>query len=461
MEPAVQNNAKLRFAVISDTQLGDDSNGAVPEQLEEKLRSALTILRKDYFEVSGLDAIVVAGDLSQNGRVAEFEAFARIFREVFPESDFNLKGDVNPLATLKALYIKGNHDNYGDGSANYFNTLAPGGDYRGGDGNYLADVNGYKFVMLSQPSTINSGNLYDRASQAFVKAAMVQTAAADPGGDKPIFVVTHPHLYGTVYGSEPTDLENSDWATRDIKPYLDGYRQTIAFSGHSHYPISDERSIDQGEFTALGTGAIAYVDNERGYSESPDSARYVSKWKESVGYYVEVDSANTTTITRLDFARHQVIKEPWVVKPPSDPGWLRYSKGRDKGAPVFSADAKVELLELQPTSVRVRFEQATDAESDVHHYKLSINETSSGVEVLNRVFFSHYFNLAEMPKILTWGSDERDEGASADMDGELVPGTEYEVGVIAYDSFSNASEPLRASFITPPRSPELPSTDFG
>ena len=41
---------------------------------------------------------------------------------------------------------------------------------------------------------------------------------------------------------------------------LKNYPQVVDFSGHSHVPINDPRSIHQKHFTALGTGSLSYFE---------------------------------------------------------------------------------------------------------------------------------------------------------------------------------------------------------
>ena len=64
---------------------------------------------------------------------------------------------------------------------------------------------------------------------------------------------THHAVKGTVYGSEL-------WYTNDLDGILEEYEQVVHFSGHSHFPINDPRSIWQGDFTALNTGTLSYAE---------------------------------------------------------------------------------------------------------------------------------------------------------------------------------------------------------
>ena len=70
----------------------------------------------------------------------------------------------------------------------------------------------------------------------------------------PFFYVQHPHLKDTCYGS---------WAwghdAGNTTKTLDAWPNAIAFSGHSHYSLTDERSVWQGAFTSVGTSSLLYT----------------------------------------------------------------------------------------------------------------------------------------------------------------------------------------------------------
>ena len=86
--------------------------------------------------------------------------------------------------------------------------------------------------------------------------------------DQFVFVLTHPMIEGTVYGS---DL-GTYWATSDITDILSKYPQVVTFGGHLHFPLNDPRSIMQTTFTSLGCGSVRYMAIENGGYEDMASA---------------------------------------------------------------------------------------------------------------------------------------------------------------------------------------------
>lgn len=91
-------------------------------------------------------------------------------------------------------------------------------------------------------------------------------SAAEEADGKPIFVGIHPPVAGTTYGS----FGNSDATAQSsqIDGILRRYPNVILFTAHCHYPLADERSIYQKEYTAVNTGSCSYcclgAKNEEG-----------------------------------------------------------------------------------------------------------------------------------------------------------------------------------------------------
>ena len=92
-----------------------------------------------------------------------------------------------------------------------------------------------------------------------------------------MFVTHHEHNIETVYGSSVYD----GWGVPYFKAILNQYPQVVDFSGHSHFPLNDPRSVWQGKFTAIGTGAIYYseftVEGLRSYHPA-DSEQTATCW---------------------------------------------------------------------------------------------------------------------------------------------------------------------------------------
>ncbi|MDR1823932.1 MAG: FIVAR domain-containing protein, partial [Bifidobacteriaceae bacterium] len=440
----------LRFAVMSDMHLGDDRTWyyGYTYDTTAKFRTALEQIRRDYYEQDGLDAIVFAGDLSNLDLTAEYEVFGEVLADVFPESDVNSHGYVNPEATIKALYIRGNHDNYAPifGRTTGWGAIAPTGDYRA-SGNYIADVKGYKFVMVSQTNGNNYGDLHNSTAESFLSTS-VTTAVTAKGLDQPFFVVMHPHVANTVNGSYA--VNGDQWASTDMGSRIP-WKQAIVFSGHSHYPIASERAIHQGTFTSVNTGAVAYVDMASGFSEYRGDRYNTPDDQENVGYYVEVWSDGTTHLTRLDFkAGTEMVGEPeWVVQAPRSANWLQYTSTWDTQPPTWEDGSAITVDPIWGNDARVTFPQAVD-NTEVDRYRIDFyDSTAPTVVAQRRTINSHFYAGEDMPEELYWMASETRSDSRTDIGKWLTPGHTYTVKITAIDSFDRESAPLQATFTTP------------
>ena len=86
-----------------------------------------------------------------------------------------------------------------------------------------------------------------------------------------------------------------------VKPYSN----IINFSGHSHFPIIDERSIWQKEFTAIQTGSTSYVELEtafrvanRFYSDEEFNENVTDVYIPNINYITELRKMYTTVNSR-------------------------------------------------------------------------------------------------------------------------------------------------------------------
>lgn len=109
--------------------------------------------------------------------------------------------------------------------------------------------------------------LFSEDTLAWLEETLAEIDAEDP--DKPIFVIVHPMVGGTVYGSDEPNTEEWGglaWYTTQLTDILKQYPQVITFSGHTHTMINDEKSIMQTDFTSVGCGSVYYMAADASYA---------------------------------------------------------------------------------------------------------------------------------------------------------------------------------------------------
>ena len=318
----------LRFGVISDIHITDWNS---TEIFRKTLR---------WYRDQGVDAVMIVGDMADHGILPQLENVAKAWYEVFPE-------DRAPDGRrVEKLFVYGNHDPEGiDYRDRWMDAAfavhgmtreqAKELDLRKvGMGKaweqcfhepyspiYKKSVKGYDFI----------GGHWDtwkgiRGLEDWFKANI---AGIDTG--KPFFYFQHPHPKDTVYGPWAWGHDDGQ-STRSLALYANA----VAFSGHSHTSLTDERSVWRGEFTSIGTASLSYTcldgprENSRGASwitakkqmppvnESTRAAVTGQPGGVPVrqGQLVDVFS-DRLVIRRRDFDRDEDLDAAWLLEMPT------------------------------------------------------------------------------------------------------------------------------------------------
>ncbi len=234
----------LRFVACSDVHLSGEEGDLNAERFRALFDN--TVAYSNASEAyKGFDAVMVCGDMTEWGRDKEYASFREIIDEKCPEG-------------TEMLVCMGNHEFIEERETEGINAFDNYRKYVSENEDTHTVINGYHFIGLS----------YSDKDENFGKKTKwldeeIKKAVADIG-DKPVFVFQHPHPTLTVYGS-------INWSDLSIRAVLSKYPQVVDFSGHSHYNGADPRSIWQGSFTAIGTGALTglignnnYLDGDAG-----------------------------------------------------------------------------------------------------------------------------------------------------------------------------------------------------
>lgn len=306
----------LRFFAASDSHVG--SMGDTQSlRMQKALKMAYAMADSDK-EYNKLDAALFAGDLTDRGRTDQFLGFTVAAKSV-------LREETELLAVIAKSHDSSTLDK---GVHAYFSGVV------GEDTDIHKVINGYHFIGLSVSKTEDEH--YSEYQREWLDEQLAAATAEDP--TKPVFVFQHEHISNTVYGS--SDFEG--WGMDYFRAVLNKYPQVVNFSGHSHYPLNDPRSIWQGEFTAVGTGALYYaeftVDDVRTYH--PEGNRNVVTF-----WVVEVDANNRIRLRGVDMKAGEVIIE-YILDNPADPANREYTPEKQSAkstAPVFADDAEISI----------------------------------------------------------------------------------------------------------------------
>ncbi|MCL2300605.1 MAG: metallophosphoesterase [Firmicutes bacterium] len=374
----------LRFAALSDVHYREE-----PTAERERMAKALQIANRER-----LDALCVVGDFTANGSETQFRAFRTTLEEgVRPETrvmiamaghEYMESGPVTACSRLRRIF----------GQAPDMHEV----------------IQGYHFISLSS----TRGTNFDSEKRGWAAAQLALAAADDPR--RPIFFFQHPHVTGTVYGSIA-------WGEDELYPLLMNYPQVIDFSGHSHAPINDPRSIHQDYFTSLGCGTLAYFENDefdKYYGTCPPAPE---GRRAAQMLFVEADVVGRVRITPYDILTDQAFPYVWDVPAAWDPASYQYTNAKRRAAalpPYFPEGATWHVENNTLT-----FDQANARQDYVNDYRVRLRH--GGVLVRQIALWSYYY-VIPMPETL-----------SLPLEG-LSPGEEYDVEITARGFWENESE---------------------
>ncbi len=376
----------LRFMVVSDIHI-EDEDSVERERFQKAICDAYAIARSNE-SYGKLDAIAMVGDFATGGTEIQFKAAKDIL-------DRNVD-----YAETKVIASIASHEFKTNGVEPAYKLLR---DIFGTEPDTHNVINGFHFVSI----TPSRGCNYSDEKKAWM-AEELKIAAAD-GRKKPIFVFQHPHNTGTVYGSIL-------WGEDELISTYMHYPQIIHFSGHSHAPINDPRSIHQQHFTSLGTGTLSYFELDEfdkvcgTIPENKDQAAQM--------LIVEADEDNRVRVYPYDVLTGNFFPYTWEIDTPSDPATFKYTNARYKttDAPYFADDAKIEVSNITESSFRVDFSQATPVgDKYVNSYDIVVKNSDGDIVKQLSIWSEYYFY--DMPK--TRGVDVTELDADSDYSVEI------------------------------------------
>ena len=390
--------AILRFIACSDIHLNGDENQENAERFTNLIKDMNEYAANS--EYKNLDAIMVAGDFTGGGAEKEYETFNKIITE-------------NVTDGTQVLTVLGNHEfiDYRDVDATVGYDVYK--KYINEDVDTDVVINGYHFIGVSYAD--DGKSFTDKIT--WLEERLIKATLEDP--NKPVFVYQHPHPALTVYGS-------GNWGDVTLRAVLSKYPQVVDFSGHSHYFAGDPRSVWQGEFTAVGCGALKAFMGNLNYIDGDKDAP-----GESGGaWLVEVDAEGNVSMKLYDAANRMFFENvDYYFTNLSNASKRTYNWHQQKAldtAPTFPENSAVSSYINNKGETIITFPEAKGYYF-AENYKIIV--TGSGnKKVYENTVISEYVRATNDDVKVNLG---------------ILENGEYTVKVTAYSPYSTQGETLK------------------
>ncbi len=252
-----KEDCKLTFATISDTHILE-----YPEEV-----GRLTLLEMGLYDMENaenpLDALVISGDFTNNGKRAQYEKIEKSFSKYTPAKNILFSGGNHDawardaetkeekIALAKELFVEYNEKIAGRKVDNIY---------------YSEVINGYTFIVLGSEGSEEDDPVISDTQLSWLDGELAKATA----NGKPVFVVSHWSFNGThglpnTWEGEPADkvIPDLDPATGgfgerndEIFAVMNKYKNVVLISGHIHNGI-----VNNAEDTKYGYSSVEQVGN--------------------------------------------------------------------------------------------------------------------------------------------------------------------------------------------------------
>ena len=246
---------QLVLGVMGDVHVrGSITNEVVPLHFsQEKMRKILMEFRR-----RNVDGVICTGDIADLGTDADYQALSKVWFDVFPDNR-RLDGE-----KVEKLFVYGDHDvlkmwkNTPENKAKRAELWQR--TWKEPYQRFVRkEVKGFVFLGAHFENDGYSGGEF---------AHWLTKEVSKLDREKPFFFAQHRHLTDTCFSPFGGDICGGGIVSTAI---LSTRPNAIAFSGHSHYSLTDDTAFWRGSFTSVATGAAAFNVGIRRGRENGDA----------------------------------------------------------------------------------------------------------------------------------------------------------------------------------------------
>ncbi len=434
-----ENDVVLKFGVISDCHVSVTKKGV--EGNVDQFDNALSRLAS-----MGMQAVIINGDfIAAGSTTSNIEKEVETFTNIIKKYQYSTFGS-------NVILTAGNHDTRSELSLMPNLRTILGDDYFKDIDYEEITVNGktiafrhwlicgYHFICV-EPNSYGSGS--DPIDSHFLaKLDSTLRDITEENPDQYVFFATHPTIKDTAYGSyDDQEIGHERWRNANLVPILSKYPQVVAFSGHTHGTIADERCIMQTSFTTINDGSTSSASVEIDKYANVQTSSPINSKDESSGLAIEIDRHGNVRVNRINFKIGDCFKQAWELSYPNSPGFLdKYSKAtrlNNNEAPQLPLDSELDCEPKTNTPLTVTLSSLAFSDDDfVHHYKIIVEEIDSdgALTKVNELLVLSDYYLYSNPKM------QMSNAFSFEL--TLPTAGNYKISLIAVDSWDFESPAL-------------------
>ena len=448
---------KLKIGILSDVHIRKDNT---LQPLEKAFR---------YFRDNNVDGVIIAGDMADYGLYSQLQKLADTWFKVFPD-------DKAPDGHhVERLFVYGNHDmegyTYGSFKRDYKEEERPAIIKSQAISNdraavwkqlfheqytpfYIKDVKGYKFVGAHWANWTSMPGLDN-----FLTAHKSELV-----GEKPFFYFQHFHPYNTCSG--PWAWGHDDGGSTKA---LSRFPNCIAFSGHSHLTLTDEKDLWQGSFISIGTSSLSYIGVEgarentaplRLHADIAPQMDKLNTYNGKQGMLMTVYS-DYIIIHRREFVHDHQLGPDWVIPLPASAGkTLTFSYRKDHTeAPEFDPQARATVTQaigkdrkgIKRQQLTIHFPSITSQGNHLRAYDYTVEAQRQIADVIETIMsknvFSKNYYMSE--------EDDKDEVTCVFCAEELAPAKQIRFIIRPNNCFGKTGKGITTEWITIKRESEI------
>lgn len=435
----------LVFGVMSDLHV------TTPES------TAMFVSALKYFRDRNVDAVIVAGDLTDWGLKSGLQHVADAWESVFPG------GRAPDGHKVERLLCTGNHDYDGY----WYGDMTLDMHVQGYSEDEALEKLGMKkcwedvFKEPFAPVRRRTVKGYDFISAEWKEGkgwnaeaeAWFEKNGSTLDRKKPFFFFTHYPLGNTTSCS----MREGDAGYPEIKAFRK-MPNAVAFTGHCHWTLNDERSIWQGGYTAIAVPSMSYTSMPKGYENGSDLRNGTSvksmdilparrNLERAQGYVVSVYD-DRMEVERRDLAEGVEAAPAWIVTPPAaDASRYAFAQSSKRTpVPQFPANASVRTYARNfdtrnakwTIMMMLEFPSARAKKGRVYDYEVRIEMLDGTVAGVKRFLAPAFYKLeCEEP--------ERQQFA---VDAMALPETgKYRLKVYPRNCFGACGSPIESAVL--------------